>query len=70
MLYGQGGLFVQVENIRVEMLGGFSVWVNGQQIVEDAAKLTKPWQLFCYLGASPGKICIKPQTDRHAVGGR
>lgn len=31
------------------MLGGFSVWVNGQQIVNDATKLTKPWQLFCYL---------------------
>ena len=38
-----------VESIRVEMLGGFSVWVNGQLVVEDAAKLTKPWQLFCYL---------------------
>ena len=31
------------------MLGGFSVWVNGQLVVDDAAKLTKPWQLFCYL---------------------
>lgn len=40
---------MQVESIRVEMLGGFSVWVNGQQIVDDAPKLTKPWQLFCYL---------------------
>lgn len=38
-----------VESVRVEMLGGFSVWVNGQPIVESAQKLTKPWQLFCYL---------------------
>ncbi len=40
---------MQVENIRVEMLGGFSVWVNERPVVENAAKLTKPWQLFCYL---------------------
>ncbi len=38
-----------VEKIKVDMLGGFSVWVNGQLVIEDAAKLTKPWQLFCYL---------------------
>lgn len=40
---------MQVESVKVEMLGGFSVWVNGNLIVEDATKLTKPWQLFCYL---------------------
>lgn len=40
---------MQVHSVKVEMLGGFSVWVNGQPIVEDALKLTKPWQLFCYL---------------------
>ena len=40
---------MQVERVKVQMLGGFSVWVNGEQIVMDAAKLTKPWQLFCYL---------------------
>lgn len=40
---------MQVESVKIEMLGGFSVWVNGQLVVEDAAKLTKPWQLFCYL---------------------
>ncbi|NLW78600.1 MAG: hypothetical protein GXY32_04200 [Ruminococcaceae bacterium] len=40
---------MQVDSIKVDMLGGFSVWVNGSLVVEDAAKLTKPWQLFCYL---------------------
>ncbi|MGD9559683.1 MAG: BTAD domain-containing putative transcriptional regulator [Oscillospiraceae bacterium] len=40
---------MQVSNIKVDMLGGFSVWVNGEQVVKDAPKLTKPWQLFCYL---------------------
>jgi DNA-binding SARP family transcriptional activator len=40
---------MQVDSIKAEMLGGFSVWVNGKVVVADAAKLTKPWQLFCYL---------------------
>ncbi len=40
---------MQVENVKVEMLGGFSVWVNGEPIVQNVQKLTKPWQLFCYL---------------------
>ncbi len=40
---------MQVENIKVNMLGTFSVWVNGQPVLTDAKKLTKPWQLFCYL---------------------
>lgn len=31
------------------MLSGFAVWVNGEQLVDVNAKLTKPWQLFCYL---------------------
>ena len=35
--------------MKVNMLGGFSLWVNGKAVIEDAAKLTKPWQLFCYL---------------------
>ncbi|MFV0412375.1 MAG: BTAD domain-containing putative transcriptional regulator [Oscillospiraceae bacterium] len=40
---------MQVEKIKVEMLGGFSVWVNDKILISDAPKLTKPWQLFCYL---------------------
>ena len=40
---------MQVEKIKVNMLGGFSVWVNGESLVERAPKITKPWQLFSYL---------------------
>ncbi len=40
---------MQVESIKAEMLGGFSVSVNGQPVAQGGAKLTKPWQLFCYL---------------------
>ena len=40
---------MQVNTIRIQTLGGFSVWVNDELIVKEAAKLTKPWQLFCYL---------------------
>ncbi len=40
---------MQVENLRVEVLGGFSVWLNGQLVMSNVPKLTKPWQLFCYL---------------------
>ncbi len=38
-----------VDNVKVKMLGGFSVWVNDELIVDNVAKPTKPWQLFCYL---------------------
>lgn len=38
-----------VKSIRMKTLGGFSVWVNEGLVVEEASKLTKPWQLFCYL---------------------
>lgn len=40
---------MQVRKIKVEMLGGFSVYVNNSLVVETSSKLTKPWQLFCYL---------------------
>lgn len=40
---------MQVNSVRIEMLGGFSVWVNGEVVLQDAPRLTKPWQLFCYL---------------------
>ncbi len=40
---------MQIERIKVNMLGSFSVWVNGESVVSGAQKLTKPWQLFCYL---------------------
>ncbi len=31
------------------MLDSFSVWVNGQLVIQSASRLTKPWQLFCFL---------------------
>ncbi len=40
---------MQVQKIKVYMLDSFSVWVNGELIVQSASRLTKPWQLFCYL---------------------
>ena len=40
---------MQVNSVKVVMLGSFSVWVNGELVVDQASKLTKPWQLFCYL---------------------
>lgn len=40
---------MQVDKIKVQMLGGFSVWVNDEILLDDVSKLTKPWQLFCYL---------------------
>lgn len=44
-----GGSGLQVEKIKIDMLGGFSVWVNDSLLIDSAPKLTKPWQLFCYL---------------------
>lgn len=38
-----------IESIRIELLGGLSVWADGQQLVDNAAKINKPWQVFCFL---------------------
>lgn len=40
---------MQVKDVKIQMLGGFSVYVNGKLIADNTSKLTKPWQLFCYL---------------------
>ncbi len=40
---------MQVDSIKIHMLGEFSVWVNGEPVIQSAPKLTKPWQLFCCL---------------------
>lgn len=37
------------EKINVRMLGGFSVTADGKILADTQTKLTKPWQLFCYL---------------------
>lgn len=44
-----------VHNIRVTMLGDFSVYVDGKPVQEHASKLTKPWQVFCYLALHRGR---------------
>ena len=38
-----------IQKIAIKMLGDFSVVADGRCVVDATAKLTKPWQLFCYL---------------------
>ena len=38
-----------LQKIAIKMLGDFSVVADGRCVVDATAKLTKPWQLFCYL---------------------
>ncbi len=38
-----------IQKIKVHMLDTFSVWVDDVLVVQSASRLTKPWQLFCYL---------------------
>ncbi len=38
-----------ISTIKVDMLGGLSVWADGSFVLDNAAKVTKPWQVFCYL---------------------
>ncbi len=40
---------MQIQKITVHVLDSFSVWVNDELVVQSASRLTKPWQLFCYL---------------------
>lgn len=35
--------------IQVDMLGGLCVTADGAPVLENGAKVNKPWQLFCYL---------------------
>lgn len=37
------------EKINIRMLGGFSVTADGKTLADSETKMTKPWQLFCYL---------------------
>ncbi|MEG0483875.1 MAG: BTAD domain-containing putative transcriptional regulator [Oscillospiraceae bacterium] len=45
-----------VKKISVRLLGEFSVQVDNKVIIENASKLTKPWQLFVYLLMKDGAI--------------
>lgn len=38
-----------IESIRVDMLGGLSVWADGVPVLDSSAKINKPWQVFCFL---------------------
>lgn len=40
--------------IRVEMLGGLSVWADGVPVLDSAGKVNKPWQVFCFLVLNRG----------------
>ena len=33
----------------IQMLGGLSVKLDGRQLIESGRKITKPWQVFCFL---------------------
>ncbi|MDL2219034.1 hypothetical protein LJC04_01670 [Ruminococcaceae bacterium OttesenSCG-928-O06] len=35
--------------IRIEMLGGLSVWADDVPVLENTTKINKPWQVFCFL---------------------
>ncbi len=38
-----------IKTIKVEMLGGLSVWADGEPVLDGSAKINKPWQVFCFL---------------------
>lgn len=38
-----------IKSIRVDMLGGLSVWADDVSILDSSAKINKPWQVFCFL---------------------
>ena len=45
-----------IKKIQINMLGDFSVKADSSLIIEDATKLTTPWQLFCYLVLHKGEV--------------
>ncbi|MFV0411916.1 MAG: BTAD domain-containing putative transcriptional regulator [Oscillospiraceae bacterium] len=44
-----------MKTIRVEMLGGLSVWADGKPLLTNCVKINKPWQVFCFLLLYPQK---------------
>ena len=38
-----------ITKMRVDMLGGLSVWADGVPILDSSTKINKPWQVFCFL---------------------
>lgn len=45
-----------IKKITVSMLGNLTVKVDSQRVVTAEDKVTKPWQLFCFLLLNRGKI--------------
>lgn len=45
-----------LQAINISMLGGFSLTADGREVIMDAGKLTKPWQLLCYLAINHDRI--------------
>ncbi len=43
-----------IQEIRVEMLGGLSVWADGTAVLDTSARANKPWQVFCFLALGRG----------------
>ncbi len=43
-----------IQELRVDMLGGLSVWADGQTVLDASARANKPWQVFCYLVLNRG----------------
>lgn len=45
-----------LKTVSITMLGGSSVQTDGRPILTEANKITKPWQLFCYLAVHRGEV--------------
>lgn len=45
-----------IQTISIAMLGGFSLTADERPVLVDAGKLTKPWQLLCYLAVHRSEI--------------
>ena len=62
-----------LQKIAIKMLGDFSVVADGRCVVDATAKLTKPWQLFCYLAlnrehVTPSSVLLQDGGRRGAGG--
>lgn len=63
-----------LQKIAIKMLGDFSVVADGRCVVDATAKLTKPWQLFCYLAlnrehVTPSSVLLQELWGGEELGG-
>lgn len=49
-------IHTMLQTIKISMLGGFSLTADDHGVIVDAGKLTKPWQLLCYLAVNHDRI--------------